>query len=82
MKIQVLHDKAGTICAVFAPTDSGRKGGIEAPDDQTTVIEADVPEIKPAADAQQQDAVSTTISHVLENYEVRGGRLVERRSGR
>jgi hypothetical protein len=42
MRIQVLHDKAGTILAVFAPSGTSRRGGIEAPDAETTVIEADV----------------------------------------
>lgn len=78
MRIQVLHDKAGTILAVFAPSGTSRRGGIEAPDAETTVIEADVKEVAPVSDAVNMDPVTTTIGHVMNRYEVRGGRLVER----
>ncbi len=77
MKVQVLHDQAGKICAVFAPVEGGRKGGVEAPSSNRTVIEVEVQEIAPT-DAHQNDRVTATISHVLEHYEVRAGRLVER----
>jgi hypothetical protein len=78
MKIQVLHDNAGAIRAVFAPSGTSRQGGIEAPDAETTVIESDVQEVAPASDAVNTDPVTATIGHVMEHYEVRDGRLVER----
>jgi hypothetical protein len=78
MKIQVLHDKKGKICAVFAPTDGKRKGGIEAPNRAMTVIEVDAPDITLSSRADQGDGVAAKLNHLLEHYEIRSGRLVER----
>jgi hypothetical protein len=81
MKIQVLHDKKGKICAIFAPTDGKRKGGIEAPSRAMTVIEVDAPDITPSSHADQSDqgdGVAAKLNNLMEQYEVRSGRLVKR----
>jgi hypothetical protein len=80
MKIQVLHDKKGKICAVFAPAGGKRKGGIEAPSASMTLIEADAPDMTLSSHAEQGDEVAAKLNHLIENYEVRSGRLVERSS--
>ena len=78
MKIQVLHDQMGKICAVFAPTDGKRKGGIEAPNRTMTVIEVDAPDIALSSYADQGNEVAAKLNHLMEHYEIRSGRLVER----
>ena len=79
MKIQVLHDRSGKICAVFAPTVSKRKGGITAPSAEMTVIETTAPDIALPAEAPRGgDQVVARLAHLMENYAVRKGNLVPR----
>ena len=79
MKIQVLHDRQGKISALFAPTDSARKGGLQSHDD-LTLVETTAPDIQLPANADRQDPIAARLAHLMEHYEVRSGRLVERTS--
>lgn len=78
MRIQVLHDNAGTICGIFAPAEGSRRGGIVSPTPDLTVIEVDAPEIAPASRSDEGDSVTATLAQLTQNYEVRSGHLVER----
>jgi hypothetical protein len=78
MRIQVLHDKAGKICGIFAPVEGSRKGGIHSATPDNTVVEVDAPAVTLPADADQGDRVTATLKHLMEHYEVQSGRLVER----
>jgi hypothetical protein len=77
MRVQVLHDLEGTICGAFAP-EEGRKGGLIARDPDRTVIEIDAPELAADSRTEYGNQVSATLAHLVENYRVDSGRLVER----
>ena len=78
MRIQVLHDSAGNISSIFAPIEGGRKGGLESPSPDMTVIELDSPEVALPTDLGQRDDAAATLSHLIQHYKVQDGRLVER----
>jgi hypothetical protein len=81
MRIQVLHDSAGNICGIFAPVETGRKGGIKSPSPDRTVTEVDAPDITLPSDADQDDGVAAKLAYLTQHYQVVSERLVER-SGR
>lgn len=66
MKLQILHDKSGAICAVFAPVETKRRGGIYVATPQQSVMEAQVSEVAVHGDGTETDIVNATILHVLE----------------
>jgi hypothetical protein len=81
MKIQVLHNSGGNICAIFAPAEGdngGRKGGIMPSGSGTTVIEIDAPDVTLPEGVKLDDEVAARLAHLTEHFQVRSGRLVER----
>lgn len=79
MRIQVLHDHAGNIFSIFAPAEGNtREGGIESPTPDRTVTELDAPDTTLPPGADQSNRIAATLTHLMEHYEVRSGRLVER----
>lgn len=81
MRIQVLHGSAGDICAILAPTEGAREGGIRSPSPDRFVIEVEAPDVTLPADVTEVDPVAATLAHLTEHYVVRAGRLVERSAG-
>ena len=85
MKIQVMHGIGGEICAIYAPAEGARPGGIKAPSPDRFVIELEMPEVTlPDLDAMRPegqgevDPVAAMLVHLTDNYVVDAGRLVER----
>jgi hypothetical protein len=83
MKIQVLHDSAGTIYSIFAPAEGCRKGSIESPDPDRTVTEVDAPDISLSTDSESNKDVAAALASLMQDYQIESGRLVARseRSG-
>jgi hypothetical protein len=78
MKIQILHDRAGRIYSVFAPSGGARTGTIASLDSEMMVIEVEAPEVMLPPDVDEQDRIASSLSKFIEEYEVRAGRLIER----
>lgn len=77
MRVQILHDRDGTICAAFAP-EGDRQGGLMSNDPEQTVIEVDAPEQTSDAQSEHGDRVSATLARLVDDYRVDSGRLVSR----
>jgi hypothetical protein len=84
MKIQVMHATGGEICAIYAPAEGARPGGIRPPGPDRFVIELEMPEITLDLDEMvpeghgEVDPVAAMLVHLTDNYVVEEGRLVER----
>jgi hypothetical protein len=75
MKVQLLHGIGGEICAIYAPAEGARQGGIKSPTPDRFVIELDVPELR-ASDAEAD--IAAMLVHLTDNFVVEAGRLIER----
>jgi hypothetical protein len=78
MKIQVLHDSAGTIYSIFAPVEGSRKGSIESPDPDRTVTEVDAPDISLSTDSESNKEVAAALASLIQDNRIVSGRLIAR----
>jgi hypothetical protein len=78
MKIQVLHDSAGTIYSIFAPVKGSRKGSIESPDPDRTVTEVDAPDISLSTDSESNKDVAAALASLIQDNRIVSGRLIAR----
>jgi hypothetical protein len=80
-----MHGIGGEICAIYAPAEGARPGGLKAPSPDRFVIELEMPEVTlPALHAKGErsevDPVAAMLAHLTDNYVVEAGRLIERSS--
>lgn len=78
MKIQIMHDNAGKIYGIFAPVEGKRRGYIESPDSNMTVIEVEAPENLSSFGADQNEGIAAALGSLMQDFVVDSGRLVER----
>jgi len=62
MRVQILHDNSGNVYSIVAPVEGSRRGGIQSPTPDRTVIEVDAPDITVPTHAEERDAVAAKLA--------------------
>jgi hypothetical protein len=81
MKVQIVHDRAGSILAAFAQAGGERRGHLIALEPDQTVADVDLPDAA-LSDAQARgEEASRHLADLVENYRFDAGRLVNKATG-
>jgi hypothetical protein len=75
MKVQILHDSAGNIRGIFAPTSGERKGTLLPQGPDGIVTEIDIPEIDLELTPETQEQVVELLDQRISRSKVVSGRL-------
>jgi hypothetical protein len=78
MKIQIVHDRSGSILAALAASNGERRGVLSPLDETQTFAEIDVPDGQMSDAELRGDEPSPYLSELIERYRFIDGRLVER----
>jgi hypothetical protein len=81
MKIQILHDAAGNIRGLFAPTAGKRKGFLVPQGLDRIVTEVEIPEIDVELTQENQSRVIEALDKAIAGCTLVSGRLVRQKKG-
>lgn len=78
MKIQIVHDRSGSILAALARAEGERQGFLLPADEAQMVAEVDAAEITMSDDELRGNVPSRVLADLVDHYRFGDGRLVRR----